>query len=186
VRAVACVLVLLLVGCSGGTAAPRAGSADFVGPLPSGLPAIQNTQETCTQVDLNGPELTMPAPHNVTSTAVINTGVVARLDPAPGVTAQFSADAAWQKFTLQNPLHARRAELLLGIFNAYIPFGQTGPQRVHALSWVLRLHHLAYAIPAVSNGDTGSGLAAPQAVCEFVDAVLVLDATTGAVIVYSY
>jgi hypothetical protein len=51
---------------------------------------------------------------------------------------------------------------------------------------VLRLHHLAYALPAISANASGSGSAGPPAVCEFIDAVLVIDATTGAIVVYSY
>jgi hypothetical protein len=179
------VLVLLLVGCSG-SSGKHAASLGTVPPLPTGPAPAQNTQGTCTQVDVNGPVLTMPKPDTVTSTILINTGVVGRLDAAPGVTAKFSAEDAWNKFTLDNPLHARSAELLLGIFSAYIPFGQTGPQQVHALSWVLRLHHLAYALPAVSVGESGSGGGGVPAICEFVDATLVIDATTGAIIVYSY
>lgn len=187
VKAIACVLLLLLVGCSGSTSSPGAHTlGPTVAPPPTGQAAVQNKQGTCTQVDLNGPVLTMPKPQDVTTSTLINTGIVARLDPAPGAHAQFSAEDAWNKFILQNPLHARSGELMLGTFSAHIPFGQNGPQNVQALSWVLRLHHLAYALPAVSNGDSGSGLAAPQAVCEFVDAVLVIDATTGAIVIYSY
>jgi len=186
VRAVACLLVVLLAGCSGKSGTPSAGSALPVGPLPSGPPAIQKPQGTCTQLDLDGPVLTMPKPQTVTAPILINTGVVARLDPAPGVSAQFSAADAWKKFTLQNPLHARSAELLLGTFSAHVPFGPNGPENVRALSWILRVHHLAYAQPVVSSGDNGSGPSGPPAVCEFVDAILVVDATTGAIVIYSY
>ncbi len=186
VRAVACVFVLLLVGCAGSSGAPRAGSAAPIDPLPTGAPVIQNSQETCTQVDLTGPPLAMPKPKPVTASIVIKTGIVARLDPAPGAVAPFSADDAWKKFAHDTPLHARTGELLLGVFSAYIPFGPSGPHNVRALSWILRLHHLAYALPAAKPAQNGSGPSTPQAVCEYVDAVLVVDATTGATVVYSY
>jgi hypothetical protein len=75
---------------------------------------------------------------------------------------------------------------MLGTFSAHIPFGPKGPQNIRALSWILRLHHLAYALPPVSHDVSGSGQSGPPAVCEFIDALLVVDATTGAIVIYSY
>ena len=57
---------------------------------------------------------------------------------------------------------------------------------MHTLAWVLRLHHLAYVQPPVGNVSGGTGPSAVPSVCQFVDALLVIDANTGAVIIYSY
>jgi len=178
VRAVTVAFVLVLAACASG-GSPRAGSGSTI-PLPKGTAPVQSGGETCLASDLAGPVLPMPAPQNVAAKTLVNSGIVARLDPAPGATPAVSASSAWRTFTHLNPLRARRAELLLGTFSAFLPYGRSGPQRVQVLAWVLRVHHLAYAIP--STGDSKS----TQPVCEFVDAVLVLDATNGSVVVYSY
>jgi hypothetical protein len=189
VRAVACVVVLLLAGCSGSVGAPPPGAVGAGGfsPAPTGAPAPQNSGETCTQIDLDGPVLAMPKPRPVDSTTIVNAGIVARLDPAPGAKPKFTPEQAWDKVTLANPLHARSADLLLGKFNAIVPLSPTGPQTIHAFAWILHVHHLAYALPTAAKNDTGgTGLATLPPVCEFVDAMLVVDATTGASVVYSY
>ena len=189
VRAVAVVLVLLLAGCSGSTGAPLPGSVGAGGlqPAPTGAPAAQNSGETCTQIDLDGPVLGMPLPRPVDSTTVVNAGIVARLDPAPGAKPKFTPNQAWDKLTLANPLHARSVDLLLGTFSAHIPLSPTGPKTVRAFAWILHVHHLAYALPQVAKNESGgTGLTTLPPVCEFVDAILVVDATTGDPVVYSY
>jgi hypothetical protein len=187
VRAVACVLLLsMLAACSSGSSAPKSAPPDPGISLPGGTPAPQNSTEVCTKTDLAGPALAMPLPQVISSSVFIRTGIVATVDPAPGPAARFTAAQAWAKFTRLTPLHARSADLMLGTFSANLPYGPHGPGRVEVLAWVLRLDHLAYPQP-VTGGTGGSGLTRKKSPpCEFVDAVLVLDATTGAVVVYSY
>jgi hypothetical protein len=176
----------MLAGCSGATS--RAGSQTIpLGPLTSGAAPAQNTKQVCTRADLEGPALTMPPAQNISSSVFFRSGIVANLDPTPGANPRLAATDAWATFTHASAFHARQAELLLGTFSAWLPYGLKGPHHVQVLAWVLHLHHLAYPLPA---GDAATGTSGAsshgKAVCEFVDAVLVVDAMTGAVVIYSY
>jgi len=176
------VLILVLAGCSSGPATSRAAAP--IGPLLSGPAPAQNSKQTCTQADLDGPALTMPPPQIISSSVFFHSGIVANLDPTPGANPRLAATDAWEKFTHANPLHARQAELMLGTFSAFLPYGPKGPHHVEVLAWVLHLQDLAYAVPAGGNVTGASSNGSPA--CVFVDAVLVVDANTGAVVIYSY
>ncbi len=181
-------LILLIAGCSSGSGASRAGSTTLpLVPLGSGPAPAQNSSQHCTQADLDGPPLTMPPPQIISSSVFFRSGIFATLDPAIDANPRLAATDAWNKFTHSNPLHARQAELMLGTFSTLLPYGPKGPHNVEVLAWVLQLQDLAYPIPATGHPSGGSGASskAPP-VCEFVDAVLAIDAMTGAVVVYSY
>lgn len=186
VRAVACVLVLLLAACSSGAKVSRSGSGTPGISLPGGTAEPQNSKDVCTQADLDGPVLAMPTPQVISSSVFLRTGIVASIDPIiGGPAAPFTATQAWAKFTSAGPLRAQQAELMLGTFSAILPYGPRGPERVSEPAWVLHVEHLAYRLPPIGKaGGTAAGKAAP--VCQFVDAVLVLNANTGAVVIYSY
>lgn len=129
----------------------------------------------------------MPPPQIISSSVFFRSGIVANLDPTIGANPRLAATDAWEKFTHANPLRARQAELMLGTFSAWLPYGPKGPHHVQVLAWVLHLHDLAYAAAAGDNPTGGSAASSSRSpVCEFVDAILVLDAMTGAVVVYSY
>jgi hypothetical protein len=170
-------LVLLLAACSSGGGAPRAGSG-------GGSAPVRASNGSCSQADLDGPALEMPTPRRVTAPLVLRGGIVARLDPEPGISPVIKAGTIWRLFTQLDPVHARSAQLLIGAFRAYLPYGQSGPKAVDVFAWVLVLHHLAYPIPASAKTQGDRGGQPP--VCEFVDAFLVRNATTSAAIVYSY
>lgn len=158
-----------------------------VGPLLSGPAPAQNSKATCTRADLDGPPLAMPAPQIISSSVFFRSGIVANLDPARDANPRLAATDAWAKFTHANPLHARQAQLMLGVFSALLPYGPKGPHRVQVLAWVLQLEDLAYAVPATGKAAAGSGASSNGSpACDFVDAVLAVDAMTGAVVVYSY
>jgi hypothetical protein len=129
----------------------------------------------------------MPPAQNISSSVFFRSGIIANLDPTPGANPRLAATDAWATFTHATSFHARQGELMLGTFSAWLPYGPKGPHHVQVLAWVLSLHDLAYPLPA---GDvvTGTSGASPHGrpVCEFVDAVLVVDAMTGAVVVDSY
>jgi hypothetical protein len=173
------VLILLVAGCSSGK------HADPI--ILKGPSAVvpQNSAHPCTQADLDGPALTMPSPQVITSSVFFTSGIVATLDPTVGGgSPRLLASDAWAKFTQGRSLHARQADLMLGTFSAVLPYGPGGPHPVSVPAWVLQLHDLAYAQPKIGAGGIGSGL--KSSVCQFVDALLVLNADTGAVVVYSY
>jgi hypothetical protein len=129
----------------------------------------------------------MPAPQIISSSVFFRSGIVANLDPARDANPRLAATDAWAKFTHANPLHARQAQLMLGVFSALLPYGPKGPHRVQVLAWVLQLEDLAYAVPATGKAAAGSGASSNGSpACDFVDAVLAVDAMTGAVVVYSY
>ena len=172
-------LILLLAGCSSGK------HADPI--ILKGPSAVvpQNSKHACTRADLEGPALTMPTPQVITSSVFFTSGIVATLDPTVGGgNPRLQASDAWAKFTSARPLHARQAELMLGTFSAVLPYGPAGPHPVQVPAWVLKLHDLAYVQPKIGDGGSGSQL--KSSVCQFVDALLVLNADTGAVVVYSY
>lgn len=133
----------------------------------------------CSQSDLGGPGLQMPAPRVITTQVVMKGGggYGARLEPTPGAKPAVSAATAWLRMTHDNPLRARSGELMLGRFRASVPFGPHGPQKYDVIAWVVQLHHLAYAYPPDPSR---------AAVCIFTDAYLVIDATTGADVLDAY
>jgi hypothetical protein len=129
----------------------------------------------------------MPPAQNISSSVFFRSGIVANLDPTPGANPRLAATDAWNTFTKATSFHARQAELMLGTFSAWLPFGPKGPHHVQVLAWVLHLHDLAYPLPAGDNVTGSSGASSKASpVCELVDAVLVVDAMTGAVVIYSY
>jgi hypothetical protein len=138
-------------------------------------------QDPCTQADLDGPGLAMPAPVRITSPVVLEpVPNYSHLDPAPGVVPKVSAAAAWSALTRNLPLPARSAQLLLGYWGTTLGGGEN-----HVLAWVLRVQHLAFdGFQGGANFGTGPTL--PQPACEFTNAALTLNATTGTGLLEQY
>jgi hypothetical protein len=181
VKRLAVALVLFLAACS--SSSPQAAPPATLAPTPATqgqlVPPLGSGASGCRQSDLDGPVLAMPVPRVVTSTVPM-TGrerYGARVEPAPKAKPLVTAAEAWQRMTLQSPLRARSAELMLGRFRAAVPFGPHGPQKYNVIAWVLQFHHLAYPYPP-NQVKTD--------VCIFTDGYLAIDAATGNRVLNSY
>ena len=75
---------------------------------------------------------------------------------------------------------------MLGVFTANIPFGPSGPRTCTPSPGSCACTTSPTCNPRSATAAAEREPSAVPPACEFVDALLVLDATTGAVIVYSY
>jgi hypothetical protein len=177
------VLVLLLAACS--SSAPKSAPTSTFAPTVTTAPGIVvppagSGGSGCTQADLAGPVLSMPAPRTVTAPVDLKPAEAygARIEPTPDATPTLSGADAWQKLTSLEPVRGRSGALLFGRFRASIPFGPHGPQKLNLLAWVVRVRHLPYAYPP-DQAQLGA--------CSFREnAYFVIDATTGARVLDSY
>jgi hypothetical protein len=129
---------------------------------------------TCTQNDLDGPTLKMPAGRVVTSTVTFRQ-YGARLLPADE-SPRISATSAWFDVTRSGPIRAKSAELLFGTFRATVP-GPHGPRKLNVHAWVLRVHELVYAYPPAI---------VKKSPCIFTDAYYVIDSNDGTTLLIGY